>query len=286
MEAWIVLCVIALVAQSILKKIFGAHTRGADFLFSGLVSLFALLFFIASALISGEGIHLTPALLPYSLGFATVYIVATVGEVLSLKWGSLAITSLVMSYSLLIPTGYGLLIGEPLSPLKAVGLVALAMSALLVRAERKAGDTGRINAKWLVAAALAFTCNGFCSVLQTAQEHTFSGTLNASFMILALAIASLASLTISLITERKAIKPALKNGVLAAGLCGLCNGATNFLVMLIVGKVAASLFFPILSAAQLVLLFVLSVTVYKEKFLPRQLVGMALGLAAIVVLNI
>ena len=286
MVALISLCVLTLVSQSIFKKTFGCKVQKADFLFSGIVSLFALLFFIGSALISGEGIKFDAAVLPFSIGFAAVYIIAIVCEVLSLKWGSLAITSLVMSYSLLIPTAYGLIMGEPMSWLKGAGFALLIVSAFLVRNQRTDDDNKKVSFKWLIVVVFAFACNGFCSVFQTAQERKFDGAFNSSFMIMALSIAAVVSLLIGFICERKSVKSVLKKGFLSAALCGICNGATNLLVMVIVGGVAASLFFPVLSASQLTLLFLLSVTVYKEKFIPRQFVGMALGLIAIVVLNI
>ena len=280
------LCVFTLVSQSIFKKTFGLKVQKADFLFSGIVSFFALLFFIGTALISGEGINFNLDVLLFSISFAVTYITVAVCEVLSLKWGSLAITSLVMSYSLLIPTVYGLITGEPISWLKVVGFVVLIVSAFLIRSQHTDSDNKKVSFKWLIVVILAFLGNGFCTVFQTAQERKFNGACNSSFMIMALSIAMVASFAIGFVYERKSIKSVFNKGFLSASLCGICNGATNLLVMLIVGSVAASLFFPVLSAAQLSLLFLLSVVVYKEKFIPRQFVGMALGIIAIVVLNI
>lgn len=282
----ITLCVLTLVSQSIFKKTFGIKVQKADFLFSGIVSLFALLFFIGTALISGEGINFNLDVLLFSISFAVTYITVTVCEVLSLKWGSLAITSLVMSYSLLIPTVYGLITGEPISWLKGVGFAVLIVSAFLIRNQHTDGDDKKVSFKWLIVVILAFLGNGFCTVFQTAQERKFNGAFNSSFMIMALSIATVVSFAIGFVYERKSIKSVFEKGFLSASLCGICNGATNLLVMVIVGSVAASLFFPVLSAAQLTLLFLLSVIVYKEKFIPRQFVGMALGIVAIVVLNI
>ncbi len=280
------LCIITLVVQSVFKKHFGTTVKKADFLFSGIVSFFALIFFIGSALVQKEGIKFELEVLPYSVCFAVVYIAATVGEVLSLKWGSLAITSLVMSYSLLIPTVYGLVMGEPVGVLKCIGFTVLIISAFLVRNQRNADDNKKVSFKWLLAVVSAFVCNGFCSVFQTAQERKFEGTFNSSFMIMALMIATVVSFAIGFIIERKSVKAVFTKGIISASLCGICNGATNLLVMVIVGSVAASLFFPVLSAAQLVSLFLLSVLAYKEKFILRQIIGMVLGLMAIVILNI
>ncbi len=278
----IILCVLTLTVQNVFKKDFGRRNIPADYTYSGIVTLFALVFFLFTA----KGAVFATDILPYSLGFAAVYVGCTVSGILALRWGSLAITSLLLSYSLIIPTLYGVITGDPVGPVQVAGLAALLVSAFLVRGERSTEEAKGISAKWLIAVAVSFVCNGFCSVIQTAQQRAFGGQYNSSFMILALAIGGAVSLLIGLITERRQLPGVLHHGLVSAALCGLCNGATNYLVMVIVAAVAASVFFPVLSAGQIVLLFILSVTVYKERFLPRQLVGMLLGLVSLVLLNL
>ena len=91
---------------------------------------------------------------------------------------------------------------------------------------------------------------------------------------------------LSLIFERNKILNALKKGTVLSAACGICNGATNYLVMVIIAAVASSVFFPVLSAGQLILTFIISVFAYREKFIPRQIAGLACGLVALVILNI
>ena len=56
--------------------------------------------------------------------------------------------------------------------------------------------------------------------------------------------------------------------------------------MVIIAVVASSVFFPVLSAGQLILTFIISVFAYREKFIPRQIAGLACGLVSLVFLNI
>ena len=125
-----------------------------------------------------------------------------------------------------------------------------------------------------------------CSVVQNAQQRRFNGTQNSNFMILALIISTAVLLVLSLAFERHTILNALKKGTVLSAACGICNGATNYLVMVIIAAVASSVFFPVLSAGQLILTFIISVFAYKEKFIPRQIAGLACGLASLVLLNI
>ncbi len=277
----IFLCVLTLTVQSVFKKSFGQKAIPADFTYSGMVTLFALIFFV----ITGKNLIFAGEMIPYSLAFAAVYVGGTITSVLALRWGSLAITSLIMSYSLVIPTMYGLVfLKEPLGLGKLVGLGILCVSLFLVKGAAKP-ETKAVSAKWVIAVAVSFVCNGLCSVIQKQQQNAFGGIYNSSFMIVALAIAAAVCFLCGVIAERKHLKAAFRGGLLSAALCGLSNGATNYLVMVIVATVAASLFFPLLSAGQLILTFVISVLLYKEKFLPRQLVGLGLGIAALVLLN-
>ena len=144
------------------------------------------------------------AILPYSAGFAAVYALATVYSVMALEIGSLAITSLVLSYSLIIPTLYGILfLNEKITPLKCGGILLLLLSFFLVRAQTKEDDkASKPTIKWIIYVLVAFMSNGMCSVVQNAQQRKFDGTQNSNFMILALIISTAVLLVLSLIFER------------------------------------------------------------------------------------
>lgn len=93
-------------------------------------------------------------------------------------------------------------------------------------------------------------------------------------------------LVLFLVFERNTIVNALKKGTVLSAACGICNGATNYLVMVIIAAVASSVFFPVLSAGQLILTFIISVTLYREEFIPRQIAGLVCGLVSLILLNI
>ena len=133
-------------------------------------------------------------ILPYSAGFAAMFALATVFSVMALTIGSLAITSLVLSYSLIIPTLYGILfLNEKITPLKCGGILLLLLSFFLVRAQTKEDDkTSKPTVKWIIYVLVAFVSNGMCSVVQNAQQRRFNGMQNSNFMILALIISTAA----------------------------------------------------------------------------------------------
>lgn len=280
----IFLCTVTLTVQQVFKKQYSLRCAGGNYFFSASVSFFALLFFL---LIPGK-ISLGTDILPYSAGFAAVFALATVFSVMALTIGSLAITSLVLSYSLIIPTLYGILfLNEKITPLKCGGILLLLISLFLVRAQTKEDNkASKPTVKWIIYVLIAFVSNGMCSVVQNAQQRRFNGMQNSNFMILALIISTAVLLVLSIIFERNTILIALKKGAVFSAACGICNGATNYLVMVIIAAVASSVFFPVLSAGQIILTFIISVLAYREKFIPRQIAGLACGLASLVLLNI
>ncbi len=290
MEALLIaLCLATQGAQGIFTKEFNKRCTGGAYTYSAIKCVFALIFF----LITTQNISFSARILPYSIAFACVYTIATFTTILAIKTGSLAISSLIISYSLIIPTLYGLIfLGEDLTPLKGAGLVLLCISLFLVRvakeksAEAEDKPKKKLNVKWLIYVILAFISNGLCSTVQNMQQRAFNGEENGNYMILSLIISIAALIVLAVIFERRELATVLKKGSLFAAAEGVCNGALNLLVMITIAFVASSVFFPIISAGGIVITFCISVSIYKEKFIPRQLVGIALGLASLVLLNL
>ena len=90
----------------------------------------------------------------------------------------------------------------------------------------------------------------------------------------------------AILSEKSPQLQVFKKGFLLSSVCGISNGLTNLLVLICVAVVPASLFFPILSGGQLILVFLISVILFKEKFLKRQLFGLFSGFIVILLMNI
>lgn len=105
-------------------------------------------------------------------------------------------------------------------------------------------------------------------------------------MIIALAVVTVVMLTLSVFKEGKAIVRYAKSGWYLAIICGALNGMVNLFVMLLSGRMAVSIMFPLISAGGLVVTYIVSRFFYKEKLTKLQFVGFVLGLSAVVFLNI
>ncbi len=287
----LILVVLGITVQHITKKMYTKRSGGGPYTFSAIGVLAALLFFIAT---SGGSLHFSLAILPHAIGFAVTYSLSIIFTLLAIKEGPLSITTLITSYSLLIPTVYGLIAwNEPFSFLLLAGILLLIVSIFLIRFEglsAKAEGTegeGRLSGKWLLFVVLAFIGGGGCSTVQKGQQLYFSGAYKNEFMILALSIAFLAFLICALVSEeRKSLLQNIKCGGIFASVGGLANGAVNLMVLMLSTKMDASVMFPIISAGGILCATTLSVIVYKEKLSLLQKIGVLLGVMAIVVLNI
>lgn len=291
MEYIFLLITIVLVsAQNILAKQYNVKTKRPDALLLGFFSvLFALVFFLADAGIEyGFKLRFSWEIVPYSVGFAVTYSMAVIGGIYAVQLGSLAVSSLISSYSLLIPTFYGVLfLNEDLS---WAGLALLCISIFLIN-KSSGKSTVHFTLKWVIALLLSFSGNGLCSTVQKMQQLAFKNAdydFKNEFMIIALAIAAVILFVAWIVAVRnsKPEKITLKNSFLFGAPRGIANGIVNLLMIILAGTLPATILYPTVSAGGIVLGFFVAMFVYKEKLSSPQLVGYGIGVVSVILLNL
>ncbi|MBO5946275.1 MAG: hypothetical protein J6Q69_06670, partial [Clostridia bacterium] len=86
---------------------------------------------------------------------------------------------------------------------------------------------------------------------------------------------------------RAAIKETATKGWSLSLLGGVSNGVMNFFVLLLTAnKFPASVLYPVVSGGSLLMIFLWSFLIKKEKFTPTHYVGYILCVASLVLLNI
>ena len=297
--------IFGLTVQNVLKKAYNNKlVNGGAFVFNALTVLSACAFFFVTA---EHPLSFNLEMLPYSLGFAACYSIAAIFSMLAIREGSLSITSLALSYSLLIPTVFGLIFyGDEASVFLFIGIALLIVSILLINNSPKqaksdstaqaestsipstevTGSGGvKFTLRWLIFVLLSFLSNGFCTTIQNAYAKSATGSKN-EFMIIALLTVFLVLVCAVAVSEKDKIKPSLKGGWYLMVICGIANGVVNLFVILLSPLMDSSVMFPLISAGGIVLTSLVSIFFYKEKLTVRQYVGMVLGIASIVFLNI
>lgn len=277
---YLVAIILGVSGQSIVKKPYTQKTNGAGvYFFNTLLSAAALLFFV----VTSSKFSFDISFIPYSIGFAVSFAVSSVFMVLAIAYGSLSLTSLFISYSLMIPTFYGLIIGDTVSTGFIPGMLLLVISLFLTN---KSDEKAKISLKWIICVFLSFFGNGMCTVVQKMQQIASNGAYKNEFMIVALAIVTVVMLIMSILKERTEIKFFAKVGWHWAIICGALNGMVNLFVMILSGKMPVSLMFPLISAGGLIVTYIVSRFFYKEKLTKIQFIGFIFGLMAVVFLNV
>lgn len=272
--------------EGILIRCYNSRHEGGGFLFTALVSLGSMLFFLIYDLVTDRtGLCFPPEMLPYALIAGLLYCSASLLTYVALECGPFAISMLILSYSVVFSTGYGILIlKEPVTPFFIIGLVLIAVSLFLVRGKND-GSGKKMSLRWLVCILVSTFGCGMFGVVQRMQQLRFDDACTNEFMILSLALSAVTLAVTGIVRDRKRSLTILKQGSPYACCAGLANGATNMLSLVVNTMIAISVASPTRAGVKSVLSFLVSLLLFKEHFLPRQVAGVILGAIAVVFLN-
>ena len=268
--------------QGVAQKIYLKKTNGEGTFFLGaIVSAVSAVFFICTL---SDTWHIEQAVLPYSIGFAIFYAIGTIFFYLAIRYGSLVLSALVLSYSMIIPTFYGLIfLKEPSDTGFYIGLLLLMISLVFINFKK---GNMQITFPWIICIFSAVIGNGMCSVIQKMQQVRFNGAYKNEFMIIALFVVFTVLLITTLIYERSMIKACFIKGLPWVLSAGFCNGMINLCTILLIESMATSLMFPLRSAGGLIFTTGVSYFIFREKLSRSQLIGLVFGTIAVVFLNI
>lgn len=275
--------VLGVTLQQVARKAYTQKVPGGVYTFSAGSALFALIVFLIT---SGGDLHFTKEILWYSVFFALAYCVSAVSSMQAIRTGSLSLTSLMVQYSLILPTFFGLIVlGEPVKVWLFVGIGLLMISLVLINMEGKQ-DVKKITLQWGIFAFLAFVGNGACSTIQKVQQIWCDGQYKNEFMVIALGITVVTLFVFALCSGKSQVKVHLTTSWGWYIVCGVANGLVNLLVLILSTRMPASVMFPVISAGGIVTTAAVSVFLYKEKMSLPQKIGLLLGTLAIVALNL
>lgn len=275
----IILSIFGTCSQSVFKKAFSVR-QDAPFVFSVIsVTSTALAFLIGA----GDTFTFSWDYIPYSIGFGIAYAVSFLAFMYAIKEGSLALTSLSLSYSLVIPTLYGMIfLDEEPTALLIIGIILLLVSLYLTNYEK---NDKKITLKWGVYTLLTAVGNGVCTIMMKIEQINLDFRYRNEFMVMGLIIVIIVSTAFALFKDRKSFSLCLKPIAFLPVACGLANALGNF-CSLSLSHLPASFVSPICSAGGILGTSAISLFVYKEKFKPKQIAGIILGTLAVVTLSL
>ncbi|MBQ8308625.1 MAG: EamA family transporter [Clostridia bacterium] len=224
--------------------------------------------------------------------FGLVTTLQTVTMLKALQIGPMSYTSLITSFSTLIPTLSGVLFfGESIEAAHIIGIVLMLISFLC--AIEKRADEKETSVKWLALCCVAFLCTGGIGVMQKVhQRSVYKDELNA-FLVVAFAVSFLCSAVMAIAyskREKTALLPKTEkgkiNGLLLGGvaLAGGCVAVNNKLNLYLSGVMDSAMFFPIVNGGGLVLTTLGAVLIFKERLSKKQWCGVVIGILSVILL--
>jgi drug/metabolite transporter (DMT)-like permease len=202
--------------------------------------------------------------------------------------GPMALTSMMVSFSVIFPVLWGILIRkEPITLLHCAAFLLLAMALILVNADkfRTKQKTDIEYKKWFLSVTMTCLCNGGCSILQKEHQTLFPSLYSREFMAAAMGICTLIFMTaairrVSLQTFRET------TGKRYAVLAGITNPTANFLTLLLAGMENASVLFPMISAGTIFAALLWGVFAFREKPKANQYAALLAGVSSIILLKL
>ncbi len=203
----------------------------------------------------------------------------------ALDKGPYSYTSVIVSLSTIIPalSGYALW-NENISGIQVVGIVLMLIS--FVCSVDYSGTQKKASWLWLLYATATFILTGLIGVLQKWHQSTdYKGELDG-FLLIAFGVSALFSLIrLTAVKSGPVLKQEITRKLLGimvfAGVCAALNNKINLYLS---GVMDSAVFFPVVNGGGLVLSLLASRLVFKEKFNVQKLVGIVIGILAVILL--
>ncbi len=279
-----ILIIIASVTQSATTKLFNRNCSHSA-VFNAMKSCAALVMF---ALIAAFGFtfHLPTVL--FGVLYGACLCISMYAGYQALCRGPMALTSMMVSFSVMIPLIWGITVGnETLKKIQYLALVLLFLAIILTNMDKvKATKNAQTNyGSWLLFVGITFGCNGICSILQKQHQIFYPGAYGKEFMLFAML---LCAVIFSISAFRKISFKELKRlkGKRYGVLSGFANGMANFLTLILAGLENASVLFPIISAGTILASLLCGRLLFKEKLKANHYVALASGIAAVILLKL
>lgn len=280
-----VLIILASVAQSVTIKLFHRESTQSS-VYNAIRSCTAFLLFAFAAAFDFT-FHMPTVI--FGLLYGVSLCVSMYAGYKALCNGPMALTSMLVSFSIIIPLIWGITVGnETLKAIQYPALALLLAAIVLTNVDKlrvKSNEGGEKHyGVWLLFVGITFACNGICSVLQKQYQTLYPEAYSREFMLFAML---LCSIVFSIVAFKKISFKELRTvkGKRFGVLSGLANGIANFLTLVLVGLENASVLFPIISVGTIFAAIICGRLIFRDKLKINHFAALAVGMIAVVFLK-
>lgn len=281
---------LSVVQNSLVKKYI--HNQSDNFLY------IAAVYLTGSLVIFAAGGRFQCSDYTRILGVITgVLIIAeTLFSTNALRYGPMSLTNLLSMSSMVIPMlPAGILWNEWMTPLQITAAVLMLLSMALImnlfrKKDRAEDRSTKVDPRWVVFALLCFLAGGLMGFPQKYQTMSvWSGEI-MSYLLYAFLTAVLLSVPCFLFTYKGKKEPVTlrMSGKLTAGIlgCGVMMALLHILTMKALDAIDLSVVFPVCNGGRLIIVTLVDVFLFRQKLSKQQVLGIVVGIAAILMLSI
>ncbi len=228
-----------------------------------------------------------PTLL-FGMGYGIFLSIAMYMGYLALCLGPMALTSMMISFSVIFPVLWGITVQrEPVTLLQCGAFLLLLTALVLVNGDklRQKSKPDTDYKKWFLCAAVTCLCNGGCSILQKEHQTAFPALYSREFMAAAMGMCSVIFLCAAVrkVTPKMFVQT---TGKWYAVFAGITNSTANFFTLIMAGMENASVLFPMISAGTIFATLLCGILIFREKPKPNQYAALLAGAASVVLLKL
>ena len=278
------LIILASVTQSATAKLFNRNCA-LPAAFNAIKSCTALGLF---ALVAAFGFTFNLPTVLFGILYGICLCISMYAGYQALCRGPMALTSMLVSFSVVIPLIWGITVGnETLKTMQYTALVLLFLAIIMTNVDKmKVKQTTPTSyGAWLLFVGITFACNGICSILQKQHQTLYPEAYSKEFMLFAMLLCSVVFVILALIKiSPKELQRT--RGKRYGVLSGLANGLANFLTLVLAGLENASVLFPIISAGTILAALICGRVVFKEKLKANHYAALVSGIIAVVLMKL
>lgn len=278
------LIILASVTQSATAKLFNRNCA-LPAAFNAIKSCTALGLF---ALVAAFGFTFNLPTVLFGILYGICLCISMYAGYQALCRGPMALTSMLVSFSVVIPLIWGITVGnETLKTMQYTALVLLFLAIIMTNVDKmKVKQMTPTNyGAWLLFVVMTFASNGICSILQKQHQTLYPEAYSKEFMLFAMLLCSVVFVILALIKiSPKELQRT--RGKRYGVLSGLANGLANFLTLVLAGLENASVLFPIISAGTILAALICGKVVFKEKLKANHYAALVSGIIAVVLMKL
>ena len=281
----IVLFTLINLGESVIVRTYGRKHGSGGLILSAITSLFASVFFLVT---DKGGFYAPTEMIWLAVINACLIGVGFYGSFVAYQSGPYGLIRLISGFNLVFTIFYGIVfLKEPTSALTYIGIAMVIAAMVLInykKSDEKAEKSGSL--KWLFWVLASTVANGFIGIITRYQQIRFEDSCSNEFQFVSFFGGFVLLALIGLVVDKDKLGRVIKTGSLYGFGAGILNGAKNFLTLVIYLYLPLSIVSPLKMGLSLVGSFAVAFLMYKEKYTKKQLLGVAIGAAAIIILTI